>query len=213
MRWVGDRLHPEQFAYAYAWKTLMQSGIHVAGGSDAPVEHPSPFIGLHDAIFRTNARKPGVSEKDRTVFRPEECLTLDEALWIYTVEGAYAAGYENILGKISPHYIADLVVVNPACLDQPELLFDLKPDMVFVGGNVVATNATGESHVMPVVVKGGTELDGSSQGKDFEQTLDGPFAPGKGGNMTTFRKQRRKLPDNCQVVGFCTCFLSKEYCF
>ncbi|CAM9490836.1 unnamed protein product [Phaeothamnion confervicola] len=49
-----------------------------------------------------------------TVFRPEECLTLDEAVWLYTVGAAYAAGEERRLGRIHPGFLADFVVVDPS---------------------------------------------------------------------------------------------------
>lgn len=51
-RYVDRILPQELLPYSYAWKTLLKYGIHVAGGSDSPVETPSPFIGLHAALFR-----------------------------------------------------------------------------------------------------------------------------------------------------------------
>lgn len=73
--------------------------MHVAGGSDAPIELPDPFLGasslrfsalvltrvtgLHAAIYRHDSNK-------RT-WREEERLSFDEALYLYTQEGAYTA--------------------------------------------------------------------------------------------------------------------------
>ena len=42
----------ERFRYAYVWRTLMKAGVHVAGGSDAPVEAPTPLIGMADVTWR-----------------------------------------------------------------------------------------------------------------------------------------------------------------
>ena len=52
MRWVSERLTLNQQRYAYAWRTLMNADIILAGGSDAPVENCDPFRGIHDAIYR-----------------------------------------------------------------------------------------------------------------------------------------------------------------
>ena len=193
----------------------MNSNVHVAGGSDAPVEHPSPFIGLHDAIFRSNGRKAGITETTKTVFRPEECLTFAEALWIYTVEGAYTAGYEQLLGRIAKNYIADLVLVDPLCAEKHELLFDLKPDAVIVGGNIVARNNTNQEHA-PIIIKGVTgvtDLTENEHSYNQKVNSDGPYVPGKGGDFSQTQKRRRIIPKNCQIVGFCNCFLNKEFCF
>ena len=51
-RWVDDRLSPSLQQYAYIWRTLKEGGIRCAGGSDSPIEVPSPFEGMHAAIFR-----------------------------------------------------------------------------------------------------------------------------------------------------------------
>ena len=50
----GRHLSPgtERFKYAYVWRTLMKAGVHVAGGSDAPVEAPTPLVGMADVTRR-----------------------------------------------------------------------------------------------------------------------------------------------------------------
>ena len=59
MMYIQTRLiHKEQIDYAYIWYSMMYTyGIHTSGGSDAPVEDCSPFLGIHDAIYR-RARLP-----------------------------------------------------------------------------------------------------------------------------------------------------------
>lgn len=211
MRWVMNRLSPAQIESAYAWKTLMYSGVHVAGGSDAPIESPSPLLGLHDAIFRTNARKSGVKAEDVAVFRADQCLSFAEALWTYTVEGAYAAGYEHSLGRVKEGYAADLVVVDPLCLSDHESLFALRPDLVMVGGAVQVFNNNADKGI--AVVKGDVSLalSGSAKGESDEAPShsegDKAFVPGKGGDVGA-----------CKVIGFCMCFLRQQsqdmqFCF
>lgn len=48
----------ERFRYAYVWRTLMKAGVHVAGGSDAPVEAPTPLIGMADVTWRHQNGSP-----------------------------------------------------------------------------------------------------------------------------------------------------------
>lgn len=106
MKWVRARLGDQQLRYSYAWKTLLMHSsltnsatsssacttpsspiLVVAGGSDSPIEHPNPFTGMYDAIFRTNKHrlKSTASAEEEIVFQPDECLSFSQALWIYTI--------------------------------------------------------------------------------------------------------------------------------
>ena len=169
MQWASQRLLPAQLGYSYAWKTLLDQGIHVSGGSDAPVEHCSPFLGIHDAIHRR-----GRGAMSDEVFRPEECLSLNEALWIYTAGAAYAAKAEHILGAIRVGYAADFVVIDPKVFIQTALLKTYEPHMVIVGGQIVFQK---ENY---------SDIQYISQSIDschLQKNLDGPFVPGKNGNI------------------------------
>lgn len=174
MRWVENRgLLKEQHDYAYAWKTLLQSNIHVAGGSDAPIESFSPFLGMFDAMFRQ-----GRGADCDVVFRQAECLTFAEALYIYTKGGAYAAKCEHVLGSIEVGFAADLVLVNNEILHDPRLLQTLKPDLVLVGGRIAHASLefTG-------VIDNGSTL-GLKEARSTSVTLGGPFIPGKAGGRS-----------------------------
>lgn len=97
MKWVRARLGAKQLQYSYAWKTLLMhssstgatapgsSILVVAGGSDSPIEHPNPFTGIYDAMFRTNKHRLKAADEEEIVFQPQECLTFSQALWTYTV--------------------------------------------------------------------------------------------------------------------------------
>ena len=157
MHWINKRgLSTEAWPYAYAWKTLLDAGVAVAGGSDAPIETCNPFVGIYDAMYRT-ARVPGlgpdsvrtgtatatdksldsVDDHAASVFRPEECLTFAEAVALYTTGAAVAAHAESFLGKIEVGYFADFVVVDSAIMGDPWLLQFVRPNYVIVGGKVV----------------------------------------------------------------------------
>ncbi|MFX0013217.1 MAG: amidohydrolase [Promethearchaeota archaeon] len=125
--WIEKRLgSTERLRYAYAWKTLIDSGITVAGGSDSPVENPDPLLGLHAAIFRFNPKGE--------VWKSEECLTFEEALKIYTEGGAYAIKEENSLGRLEKGYKADFIIVDNDVSSHPELLINTKIEEVWIDG-------------------------------------------------------------------------------
>jgi predicted amidohydrolase YtcJ len=95
-------------------------GAHLAFGSDAPVESPNPFLGLHAAVTRRRADGTPSAEG----WHPEQKLTLAEALSAYTVGAAYAANAEHRLGKLAENYLADLIVLDQDIfsIDPNELL-------------------------------------------------------------------------------------------
>ncbi|CEM24002.1 unnamed protein product [Vitrella brassicaformis CCMP3155] len=132
--WVDKVVGGEALEYAYVWKTIMDGGIPCSGGSDSPIEHFSPLKGILDAIYRPTQHvyplssrvttqpqgqlPPVPSEND--TFRPEERLTFDEALALYTIGGAFASRTDDqtapppsvLLGHIKPGYAADLTVLD-----------------------------------------------------------------------------------------------------
>ncbi|HZD55510.1 MAG TPA: amidohydrolase family protein, partial [Anaerolineales bacterium] len=121
-------------AYSYAWRTLLDQGTRMAYGSDAPVESPNPFWGLHAAV--TRHRRNGPPGPDG--WYPEQKLSLDEALRGYTSGAAYAAGTEDRLGKLAPNYYADLLVLEMdpfTC--EAEQLREILPLATMVGGEWV----------------------------------------------------------------------------
>ncbi len=126
--WVDTRLgiDSERRKYSYAWKTMIDAGIHVSGGSDAPVESNNPLLGIYSAIFR--------EVNNGKIWREEERLTFEEALYIYTKGAAYTAKEEGRLGDLAPGFEADFIVLKEDVIDQPELLKDAKVQQVYISG-------------------------------------------------------------------------------
>lgn len=121
----------ERSRYAYAWRTLLDSGTKMAFGSDAPVDSPNPFFGLYAALTRQKADgRPGPEG-----WIPQEKITLREALHAYTREAAYTAGMENHLGMLAPGLLADLIVLDqdPFTLP-PDALRETTPQATMLGG-------------------------------------------------------------------------------
>jgi predicted amidohydrolase YtcJ len=131
---MADRFWGERSRLAYALKTQLDFGARLALGSDAPVESPNPFWGLHAAV--TRRRADGSPAADG--WHPEQRLTLSQAWDGYTTGPAYAAGMEDRLGRLAPNHLADLIVLDedPFACDPKDLL-DLKPAATMVNGEWV----------------------------------------------------------------------------
>lgn len=102
-----NRLGPDRLKGAYAWRSLMDSGAVIAGGSDAPVEQGDPIIEYYATVVRKGL--DGFSNDD---WHREERATRVEALKMFTLWAAYASFREDKLGTIEVGKIADLSVFS-----------------------------------------------------------------------------------------------------
>jgi predicted amidohydrolase YtcJ len=117
--------------YAYAWRTVLENGAKLAFGSDAPVEEPNPFLGMHAAV--TRRRVDGQPGPDGWI--PEERITLEEAFRAYTYGGSLASGSEGKWGQILPGYYADLIILDEDPFEvSAERIASLRPVATIVGG-------------------------------------------------------------------------------
>ncbi len=107
MPWAEARIGKERVKGAYAWRTMLDHKIPLAGGSDFPVEEVGPLLGIYAAI----SRQDGDGKPDGGWY-PEQKLTLDEALAMFTTGAAYAEHAEDHRGMIAPGYDADLTVFD-----------------------------------------------------------------------------------------------------
>jgi len=132
--YMADRHWGERARYAYAYQSLLAHGTRLAFGSDAPVESPNPFWGIHAAVTRQRPDgQPGPEG-----WYPQERLTLQQALEGYTLGPAYAAGLECCLGRLREGYYADLIVLEEDPWKMPaDLLYQLQPWATMVGGKWV----------------------------------------------------------------------------
>lgn len=78
---------------------------------DKPPSPPGSLLVGDTEEAKKQPSNDGVTD-DVTPFLPDECLTLEEAVWMYTTGGALAAGAEDRLGAIRPGMLADLTVVE-----------------------------------------------------------------------------------------------------
>ena len=127
---LADRFWADRVDGTYAFRSLWDSGALVANGSDAPVEELDPLAGIRAGVLRTI--------DERSAWRPDQCLTVEEALAASTVNPAWLSGDERRRGKLLPGYLADLVVLSRdplACA--PDELATVEVVATMVGGRWV----------------------------------------------------------------------------
>jgi predicted amidohydrolase YtcJ len=133
MYWAGDRIGPERVKGAYLWYTFLDAGVRVPAGSDAPVERIDVLPGLQAAVTRQDAKGwPSGG------WQPQERVSLEQALRMFTQDAAFAAFDEKDRGTIAVGMRADLTVVG-ADLEKvaPGALAAVPVRMTIVGGRVV----------------------------------------------------------------------------
>ncbi len=105
MNWAESHIGPERAKHSYPWKEFEDNGIPLAFGTDYPVEPITPFRGLYAAVTRKN--EAGTKE-----YYPEQKLTIDHAIYAYTIGAAYAEFAEEKKGQLQPGMLADFVVLD-----------------------------------------------------------------------------------------------------
>jgi predicted amidohydrolase YtcJ len=127
------RLGMERLAGAYAWQSFLKSGVVICGGSDAPVERGEPMIEFYAAI----ARK-GIKGQSGPGWHPEQAVTREQALKMFTIWPAFASFQEQDKGSIEVGKLADFTVLSADIMKipAPEIL-KTKNEMTIIGGEVV----------------------------------------------------------------------------
>jgi predicted amidohydrolase YtcJ len=130
---IAERGWGARTGRSYPWRSLLEAGVSVAFGSDAPVEAPVPALGLHAAVTRQRADGTPAGG-----FTPGERIGLDEALRAYTTGGAALAGRSAGLGRIAPGCAADLVVWDADLHRLPaSMLHNVRPTCTLFAGEAV----------------------------------------------------------------------------
>lgn len=107
MNMAESRVGPDRIKGAYAWQTFLEQGTIIAGGSDFPVEEVNPFYGLYSAVTRQDheGMPPGG-------WYSEHRMSRIEALRAFTLDAAYSAHQEEIIGTLEPGKWADFIVID-----------------------------------------------------------------------------------------------------
>ncbi|MFK2826451.1 amidohydrolase [Bacillus sp. B190/17] len=127
------------YNYVFASKTFYDAGLKPAGSSDSPVIDFSPLAGIYAAMSRET--------KNKSVFLPEQRLSLVEAIETYTAFAARASFDENIKGTLEVGKLADMVVL-PANFMQfsAEEVKNTEVDMTIIGGEIVFQRERSHQH-------------------------------------------------------------------
>ena len=125
---LAEEFWPDKLDGTYAFRSLLDSGAVVCNGSDAPIEELDPLLGIRCGAART--------WDERGPWRPQEAVTVRQALEATTVNPAWLAREERRRGKLLPGYLADLVVLNRDPLECPvDELESLEVVATMVGGS------------------------------------------------------------------------------
>jgi predicted amidohydrolase YtcJ len=132
-RWAEDVIGPQRAKTTYAFNSLIESGAHVAFGSDWFVAPASPIEGIYAAVTR---RTLDGANPDGWV--PEQKITVGQALHAYTYEGAFASFDEDKKGTIKVGMLADMVLLDrDLTAIAPETIRDARVLYTIVGGRVI----------------------------------------------------------------------------
>ena len=124
---LADRLWGGLDSEPYAFRSLLESGAVLANGSDAPIEELDPLLGIRAGVLRTL--------DEREAWRPEQALTVEQALHATTVAPAWLARDEYRRAKLVPGQLADLVVLDRDPLDcEAEELAEVEVVATMLGG-------------------------------------------------------------------------------
>ena len=132
-----ERIGVRRMPKIYAWKSMLDMGIHASGGSDAPVESFDIMENIYHAVTRKKLN--GTPEEG---WIPSEKMSVDEAVKLFTKNCAYASYSENVNGTVEVGKNADFVVLEKDIYEiDPDDIKTTKVDMTIVAGNVVFERA------------------------------------------------------------------------
>jgi predicted amidohydrolase YtcJ len=140
MNMAQVRIGPERLKGAYAWRTLLDQGTRIAGGSDFPVESDNPFFGLYSAVTRMDhdGKPPGG-------WHAEQAMTLEEAFRAFTLDAAYAEHNERNIGSLETGKWADFILVDRDLFRiEPSEIWKIRVLQTWVGGKPVFQYHSGE---------------------------------------------------------------------
>jgi hypothetical protein len=133
LHFAPSRLGVPRLEGSYAWETFIKSGVVIAGGSDAPVERGEPMIEFYAAVARKDQK--GFSGEG---WHPEEAVSRDDALKMFTLWPAYAAFEEKLRGSIEVGKLADFTILSADIMTvpAPEIL-KTRCTMTVINGEIV----------------------------------------------------------------------------
>lgn len=133
--WIQDKVGKERARYLYPFKSMLDLGIIIGGGSDAPIETPNPMLGIHAAVNRQTYGEEGA-------YFFEEALSVFDALRLYTTLASEIGQTTDRTGRIKVGYEADFTVLDqdPFKVNRQDLA-QIQAKLTIVNGNIVYERA------------------------------------------------------------------------
>jgi len=132
-RFAEKRIGTERSRWAYAWKSLADSGAALAFGTDYSVEPLNPMEGLYASVTRKDRK----GEEGDGWF-PMEKITMEKAVEYYTLGSAYAQFMEGRKGMLRQGYLADITILSEDIFNiTEEIIMSVKADYTIVDGKIV----------------------------------------------------------------------------
>ena len=133
---VEDRVGYERSLESYAWRTMLDKGIRLCFGSDAPVDSADVIRSIHCAVNRQD-----INFYPEKGWLPNEKISVEEAVRCYTVNSAYASFEENIKGSLEKGKLADFVVLDRDIFTiEKSQILSTKIDSTIIGGEILYIN-------------------------------------------------------------------------
>lgn len=156
MYWAQARLGPTRLRGAYAWRSLLNTGVVIPGGSDFPVEYPNPLLGIYAAVTRQDPQgRPKNAQEVLAIFQlsaegigdtaafengwySSQKMTREEAVQAFTTWAAYAGFQDRLLGSLERGKLADFVVLSKDIMKiSPEEILTTIVEKTIVAGKEV----------------------------------------------------------------------------
>ena len=123
----------ERLRGAYAWQSFLKQGTPVVAGSDFPVELANPFYGLHAAVTRQDR-----DNQPQGGWLSHESMTVQQAFKAFTLDAAFGAHQETVLGGLEPGKWADFILIDKNIFTMPKQdLWTPKVEQTWVAGERV----------------------------------------------------------------------------
>ena len=133
MAWAEKRLGPERILGAYAWRSLLDTGVIIPDGTDFPVEQVNPLLTFHAAVTREDPQGAPAGG-----WHPAQRMTREEALRSMTIWAAWAGFQESVMGSLSVGKYADFVILDRDILTVPEdRILGARVLATYLGGRAV----------------------------------------------------------------------------
>lgn len=133
MSWAEQRVGKERIKGAYAWRKFLDSGIHLAFGSDFPVESVNPLLGIYSAYTRQDLKGKPIDG-----WFADQRLTREEAVKGFTTWASYASFTEKLVGQIKTGQYADFITLSDNLFEVfPNEIPSITVEHVYFGGKKI----------------------------------------------------------------------------